>query len=1182
MKKQKTLLKVVASILVVTTLLATISFPTSESAKNDVDSELTYTSDQINTNHQIEKPIVNDNIVYENELVDTLSDSLLCAQDSKILDYVNVESFKTSAHIARIEELEELNTYVFQNADGTRSVYLMNENVKYIDSKGIVKEKDISLIKKDKGYVLAQSNIDLLLPNNPTDGVDIGFSDYDIKLTPQITNSSTVRAARKDDNTVIYDSFFGNNTALAYTPLLSGVKEDIILYSYIDNASFTFVLETDGLGVYNDQKGYYLAENPKDEKVFRIGEIILYDEVGKPGNGYINITTVSEREKYILTVTADEEYLTDETTVYPVTIDPSITVSDNDTGTNSIVDCPIFEGFPNANYGAYIYNRVGTPSGSYGVGRTAIKLDGLVSSNEYNTISSSQITDVTFYVRASGGSSVYVNVYPITGNTTWTETTLTWYNIGSHDTSVNYGGTLGKNTTNGFNITDLVKAWKDGTYSSSAGFVMISSDESSNKSFCSSEFSDTTKRPYVVMTYETDLSISDSQLNVYEGETITLTATTSPAGQPVTWSSSDTLVATVDQSGVVTGVHAGQVNISATYTDTDGVTHTVVCSVYVILPNGVYYFNNVASDYGIEFVNESSYGENEPLTAWERDATEPVERFKLFKLSYLGNGLYSIRSMLDNTKGWTRYGTQLVSTTIGTTDSSVPMTAQWYIRHNGSGYYIYSRYGTSRTVTCPDDIYEDWNIVLSSYSPTNVMQSWVIEKIDALYRGIDIREKKTSMSIGETYTFVATTYSTYDGEYSLALCWETGNFRIASVGYTTGEVLAKNSGDTSVTVYMDDYPATQTSVTLTVKPQTTQTSGIKSGSVYMIKNVSKNKYLKAADSNVLTLASQDEMDGKQLWYVEWTGSAYKLYSMGIKATLPGSSESLLVGNNASNSPRVSTQTSTANWTISYYNGYYYLVNNSTLFRNTSISAVSANNYIRHVSLESETAHARWEFEEIDTATFNNYWEGDFLGQGDTIYVKINIESSGTDSVYSNSIISPDDFDVINQWKNKSSHVVIYGPNDTVPSNVSAFEVTFRGYVPSGTTEINGTKYSYESFVLGETNGYKKVSSMNKIASINEDWSHVIISLNTSSAGPLVGDDALIRKVIIHELGHALKLAHPKQVDDIQSVPNAHGPYADDNSVCALMNQGDPNDTSNLTCATPKWHDIINLRNKWGD
>ncbi len=55
--------------------------------------------------------------------------------------------------------------------------------------------------------------------------------------------------------------------------------------------------------------------------------------------------------------------------------------------------------------------------------------------------------------------------------------------------------------------------------------------------------------------------------SVTEGETITLSATTTPKGGTVTWKSSDTSIATVDSSGKVTGVSAGTATITATCGD---------------------------------------------------------------------------------------------------------------------------------------------------------------------------------------------------------------------------------------------------------------------------------------------------------------------------------------------------------------------------------------------------------------------------------------------------------------------------------------------------------------------------------------------------------------------------------------------------------------------------------------
>lgn len=61
--------------------------------------------------------------------------------------------------------------------------------------------------------------------------------------------------------------------------------------------------------------------------------------------------------------------------------------------------------------------------------------------------------------------------------------------------------------------------------------------------------------------------------------TVSITATTTPAGQTVTWTSSDDDVATVS-NGTVTGVAAGTATITGKFT-ADGITATATCVVTV-------------------------------------------------------------------------------------------------------------------------------------------------------------------------------------------------------------------------------------------------------------------------------------------------------------------------------------------------------------------------------------------------------------------------------------------------------------------------------------------------------------------------------------------------------------------------------------------------------------------------
>lgn len=76
-----------------------------------------------------------------------------------------------------------------------------------------------------------------------------------------------------------------------------------------------------------------------------------------------------------------------------------------------------------------------------------------------------------------------------------------------------------------------------------------------------------------------DLSLNRANASVTVGRTITLKATTKPAGETVTWASSADATATV-ADGVVSGVEAGTATITASF-EKDGTTYSDTCKVTV-------------------------------------------------------------------------------------------------------------------------------------------------------------------------------------------------------------------------------------------------------------------------------------------------------------------------------------------------------------------------------------------------------------------------------------------------------------------------------------------------------------------------------------------------------------------------------------------------------------------------
>jgi uncharacterized protein YjdB len=84
-----------------------------------------------------------------------------------------------------------------------------------------------------------------------------------------------------------------------------------------------------------------------------------------------------------------------------------------------------------------------------------------------------------------------------------------------------------------------------------------------------------------LLQYDESITLDKSSMDLTVGDSEQLTATTTPAGLGVFWTSSDSNVAIVDENGNVTGMKEGQVIITAT--TADGLTTT--CSVNVI-PKG--------------------------------------------------------------------------------------------------------------------------------------------------------------------------------------------------------------------------------------------------------------------------------------------------------------------------------------------------------------------------------------------------------------------------------------------------------------------------------------------------------------------------------------------------------------------------------------------------------------------
>ena len=341
---------------------------------------------------------------------------------------------------------------------------------------------------------------------------------------------------------VEYEGIFGPHTTLRYTPTFGGFKEDIILSRNIGVNEFSFIIETNGLSLIREEDSYFFADPLNGERVGMLDNILVFDsrvpEVPEnvsqekpeltddeteelPGypvySHHYRVETVRQDEEYLVTLVVDEAYLNASDTVYPVTIDPTISFSIGNTG---IEDATIYSGYK-VNEGSsgaiYVGNYTARNGGTRGTARTLVKFPGLLSNAVFKSLQESQIQSVQYYARdvMCESDQVWVDCYRMTSS--WSESgvkcnTSIWnaYQDFLDDALVYYGngedgigGPQGGHWY-GFDITQAAKNWKNGTWDHYG--VMLKAFNESNRSRTFASADRASYPPAVVVSFSNSLS----------------------------------------------------------------------------------------------------------------------------------------------------------------------------------------------------------------------------------------------------------------------------------------------------------------------------------------------------------------------------------------------------------------------------------------------------------------------------------------------------------------------------------------------------------------------------------------------------------------------------------------------------------------------------------------------------
>lgn len=197
----------------------------------------------------------------------------------------------------------------------------------------------------------------------------------------------------------------------------------------------------------------------------------------------------------------------------------------------------------------------------------------------------------------------------------------------------------------------------------------------------------------------------------------------------------------------------------------------------------------------------------------------------------------------------------------------------------------------------------------------------------------------------------------------------------------------------------------------------------------------------------------------------------------------------------------------------------------------------------------------------------DYWQGLYLSKNDA-----NIELYVLYTAQTELLTKENVYDYATNWNNISSNVSVSVEyqNTILPNSNGKWIVAGR--------EFNNTN-------LGRMNPYDASGNlMDTTPGVNSDWSYVRIDINVDAEAfvdlknGLITPSKLIsnaRKTFLHEVGHALKLSHPKQNSTLSGHTVSNGrPYA-------IMNQGYVRSSSDAVAPDIAYHDKICLKTKWG-
>ena len=427
------------------------------------------------------------------------------------------------------DSADDLTSLTVINSDGSKTLHRYFENIKFIDEAGKIRFKDNGIYDSNTNRILfddyafenGDNDIKTFYPDKISDGLKLETNNLEFSMKPIITEEeeelekdAALSSTDAYEECIEYEDVFGTNTALQYIPTYKGFKENLVFDSHPGKNEFSFEINTNGL-IPASMSGTSipLLSPENNEQVALLHPVDMKDSfvdengISNPKitlDNSISLTATQDESSYILTIHLNQSFLDDTTTVYPVIVDPTVSVDISNAQSVSV--CSNGDRFlDNISIGKFLIGKHYAYIKTNSMQNYTFINTNLISSAYYRTY---EFSDVR--------SQCVIEVYDTWFTTPVNQVTydmcndaVTSYNPVSTLHLTNIYGKMWYNIP----ITDLVVSWIDAEtspdyiFSEEYGFVLNLNTTENNKYKCFYPPGATVNPPSIVINYTEDTSL---------------------------------------------------------------------------------------------------------------------------------------------------------------------------------------------------------------------------------------------------------------------------------------------------------------------------------------------------------------------------------------------------------------------------------------------------------------------------------------------------------------------------------------------------------------------------------------------------------------------------------------------------------------------------------------------------